>query len=856
MELFQSKFNWFQLRCCGDWLLMSASDKKDFQVTKLFALIAANSEGFNAEKNGNALVAAVNVINNLLELDQNLKKFVSKKDNVREFLEFFDLDFIRTQMSGEKTFQNDLEVYLFGYFISDSKNIINSPFLYLILTDPEVKELISKKVITPKNYNLWLLLAESKKIALPEKFMAPGNSNIVSYAQLLKFRNSVVYYYLFRAVLLGKGLVRKDDRCIIKNVNKINFKKFNKIEVSIIIPVYGAIELLNQCLISLHRSNLQNYEIICVDDCAPSNTPYDYDFYGNIVVVKNDGNQGFSNTCNNGVKHAKGECVLLLNSDTIVTNTAIENALAKLKSNSKIGLVGSKLINIDGSVQEAGGVIWSDTRVENFMRGKSSRIPYVEFDRVSGYVSGAALFSTKKIWDELGGFDQKFTPAYYEDTDICVRARSKGYKVYYCHDSEIIHAEGGTNGTDVTTGIKSYQEKNKNKFSLLWKKYIEKTFPSYGDVFGNIANGRKIVVFVDHYIPKQASDAGSKATIHLIDYFIEQDYFVIFWPDNLYPDDENRKILAKKGVMIVYGAEFINKFGSFIRSFESRIEKIILSRPHISIKYISQIKGELVNKTVYLGHDIHYERMNRENRILFNDHYLFFADNDSVKEARRQEVSLWNFCDKVAYFTKREAEIVNQITRTKKAIVIPLFKNRNISSFKEKPSKNRSGFLFVGGFDHQPNKDGLLWLLSGLDKHGNTLFSKLTIVGSKIPDDLKRILTIKGIVFYENVSNARLDEIYSKAAVVIAPLRYGSGFKGKVLEAIERNIPVVTTTIGYEGFDLPTSIRPCNNLNDFVDQMHLLDHNENERNKICEMQFEMLKKYFQVAKYTNIFGGK
>lgn len=835
---------------------MSDSDKKDFQVSKLIALIAAKSASFNAEKNENALDAAVNIINSLLKSDQNLKKFIYKKNNIKEFLEFFDLDFIRSQMAGEKTFQNDLEVYLFGYFISDAKNIISSPFVYLILTDPEVKELITKKVFAPTNYNLWLLLSESKKIALPEKFMARGNSNIVSYSQLLAYRNSVVYYYLFRAVMLGRGLVRKDDRCIIKNVNKITFQKFNKIEVSIIIPVYGAIELLNQCLISLHRSNLQNFEIICVDDCAPSNTPYDYDFYDNIIVVKNDGNQGFSNTCNNGVKHAKGEYVLLLNSDTIVTNGAIENAFAKLKSDPKIGLVGSKLINIDGSVQEAGGVIWSDTRVENFMRGKSSRIPYVEFDRVSGYVSGAALFSTKKTWDELGGFDQKFTPAYYEDTDICVRARSKGYKVYYCHDSEIIHAEGGTNGTDVSTGIKSYQEKNKNKFSLLWKKYIEKTFPPFGDVFGNMANGRKVVVFVDHYIPKQASDAGSKATIHLIDYFIEQNYFVIFWPDNLYPDDENRKILAKKGVMVVYGAEFINKFGSFIRSFESRIEKIILSRPHISIKYIPHIKGALVNKTVYLGHDIHYERMNRENRIRFNKDYIFFVDNDNVKETRKQEVNLWNFCGKVAYFTQREAEIVNRMIGRNKAVAIPLFKDRQADFEQVKRSKTRNGFLFVGGFDHQPNKHGLIWLVSGLDKHGKDLYKKITIVGSKIPDDFKRMLSSKGISFFENVTNERLDELYSMAAVVIAPLRYGSGFKGKVLEAIERNIPVVTTSIGYEGFDLQSSVLPCDDVTSFVKQMQLLDVSETDRKKTSRAQSEMLKGYFSIAKYSNIFEGK
>jgi GT2 family glycosyltransferase len=454
---------------------MSDRDKKDYQISKLFALILVKSKGYILSKNKNVVDEAVEIIHDLLKFDQILwKNYENTAKNIKEFIEFFDLDIIRSQMVSEKTFDNDLEVYLFGYFISDSKNIINSPLLYLILNNPEIKESISKKVFKPTNYSLWLLLTKSKKILLPAKLIASGNSNIVSYSQLLKYRNSIIYYYLFRIVMIGKGVVHKEDRCIIKNVNKITFQKFNKIDISIIIPVYGAIELLNQCLISIHRSSLQNYEIICVDDCAPSNTPYDYDFYENITVIKNKENQGFSNTCNNGVNQAKGECVLLLNSDTIVTNNSIENALAKLKSDPKIGIVGSKLVNIDGTLQEAGGVIWADTGVENFMRGKSIRIPYVDFDRVSGYVSGAALFSTKKIWDELGGFDKKFTPAYYEDTDICVTARSKGYKVFYCHDSEIIHAEGGTNGTDVKTGIKNYQEKNKNKFSLFWKEYIKK----------------------------------------------------------------------------------------------------------------------------------------------------------------------------------------------------------------------------------------------------------------------------------------------------------------------------------------------------------------------------------------------
>ena len=832
---------------------MAIEDKKNFQTSRLYYLISQKSIECDGIKDLEAIKLAASIIEQIISFEKIPKELINKKTEIEEFLKFFDLDLIQTQKNQYHRFVNEVEIYLYGYFFSDKDNILISPFIYLAFVNPQIKELISKKIISPTNYGLWSYLRELQNISLPERFIASGNSNIVEYRNLEKYKNSALYYNLFRSILLAKNIVDKEDRCIIRNYNKIQFKEYLELEISIIIPVYGSFELLNQCLKSIYRSGLKNYEIICVDDGHPSNTSYDYDIYENIIVVRNNENQGFSLTCNNGIKRAKSDYILLLNSDTLITDGAVESGLLKLKSNSNIALVGSKLLNIDGSLQEAGGVIWSDSRVENFMRSKPIKIPMVEFDRVAGYVSGASMFANKAIWNKLGGFDNKFTPAYYEDTDICVRARSKGYKVYYCHDSEIIHAEGGTNGTNIKSGIKSYQEKNKNKFSLLWKSYNKKAFPAFGDTLGCLANGQKIIVYVDHYIPKIASDAGSKATIHLLDYLIEQGFFVIFWPDNLYPDDENRLVLAKKGVMVIYGSEYINKFGLFIKPIEESIHKIILSRPHISVKYIPHLKGAFVSKTVYLGHDIHYERMKRQNKIKFEDDYIFFADDENIKETRKQEILLWKFCNKVVYFTQRETEIVNKITCDNKGVVIPLFKNINKFSNKNKNKNKRvNGYLFVGGFDHHPNRDGLIWLLNGLEKYQKELIEKLTVVGSRIPEDLKQVLRNKKVTHFENISDVRLDELYNETTVVVAPLRFGSGFKGKVLEAIERGIPVVTTSIGYEGLVLTPEITPFNEIKNFIDHLSQLISSEELRNKISDAQSKMLKNYFSIAKYENI----
>jgi GT2 family glycosyltransferase len=727
--------------------------------------------------------------------------------------------------------------------------------LYLIFSDPEVKKLINSKVIVPTNYGLWRLLTESKKIKLPPGFISPGSPDIVDYEQIINKKNTSLYYYLYRDVLLSRKVIGKDDRCFIKNTNKLVFTKYEQIDVSIVIPVYGALELVNQTLLSLYRADIKNCEIICVDDCAPTNSFYDYAMYENIVVVKNKQNMGFSNTCNNGVKHARGKYVLLLNSDTVVCKSAVELAIDKLKSDPKIGIVGSKLLNIDGTVQEAGGIIWSNSNVINFMRGKNNYTPYTEFDRFADYVSGAAFFFSKDFWVKLNGFDKQFSPAYYEDTEICVRAKSKGYKVVYCHDSEIIHAEGGTNGTDIRSGIKSFQEKNKNKFKLLWKNYISKNYAPEGETLLALANGRKIVFYIDHYIPKNGSDAGSKATIHLIDDLIARNYFVIFWPDNLFPDNINRKYLAKKGVLTFYGSEFLGKISIIIDSVESRIEKIFLSRPHISIKYLNQINKNLMSKTVYIGHDIHHERLILEDKLKIKGNLISYTDRLDIQVVRQQEHLLWRSCGEVAYFTKREASHVNKLIGNNCAYVIPLFKKAPVRDIQELTLK-KNGFLFVGGFDHHPNRDGLIWLIKGLKDEDEEFKKKITIVGSKIPQDIKNLLRNNKILFFENLSNRELDELYFSTKIVIAPLRFGSGLKGKIVEAIERKIPLIGTTIAYQGLEFTDSVRPVDEVKKFIEKMKFMINNDSACKEEQEAQYIMLNNYFLEASYDNFFKEK
>jgi GT2 family glycosyltransferase len=143
----------------------------------------------------------------------------------------------------------------------------------------------------------------------------------------------------------------------------------------------------------------------------------------------------------------------------------LSNLVDTIESDSAIGAAGSMLIYPDGRLQEAGGIIWIDGSGWNYGRGESTEDRRFKFAREVDYCSGASLLVRKEIFECLGGFDERYAPAYYEDADLCFGVRSLGFKVVYQPMSRVVHYEGITAGTDIESGYKQYQEINRSKFA-------------------------------------------------------------------------------------------------------------------------------------------------------------------------------------------------------------------------------------------------------------------------------------------------------------------------------------------------------------------------------------------------------
>lgn len=144
-----------------------------------------------------------------------------------------------------------------------------------------------------------------------------------------------------------------------------------------------------------------------------------------------------------------------------------------MKKNQNIGMTGAKLVYPNGCLQEAGGILWKDGSAWNYGHMKNPTDPEYCYVKEADYISGAAIMIRASLWNEIGGFDESFAPAYYEDTDLAFEVREKGYEVFLQPASVVVHFEGISNGTDTSAGLKNYQVVNQKKFYEKWKDVLE-----------------------------------------------------------------------------------------------------------------------------------------------------------------------------------------------------------------------------------------------------------------------------------------------------------------------------------------------------------------------------------------------
>jgi glycosyltransferase involved in cell wall biosynthesis len=282
--------------------------------------------------------------------------------------------------------------------------------------------------------------------------------------------------------------------------------------------------------------------------------------------------------------------------------------------------------------------------------------------------------------------------------------------------------------------------------------------------------------------------------------FLRHGYVVKFWPDNLHRNPVYTPALQQLGVEVVYGKEYEGRFDDWIRQYGDEIDVVLLSRPHVAVEYLDAVRKHSRARVLYYGHDIHYLRLDEQLKLQPRDALLGSERN----AAQRQEQHLWEHVDAVYYPSDDETKVVRAWLdgnapkvrcHTVPAYAYPLPLADPGANLVE-----RKGLIFVAGFGHLPNVDAAQWLVRDVMPlvWAERPDVRLDLVGSN-PSDAVMALRDGRVGVTGFVSDEELAERYGAARAVVAPMRFGGGVKGKVIEAMWYGVPCITTAAGVQG---------------------------------------------------------
>lgn len=589
-------------------------------------------------------------------------------------------------------------------------------------------------------------------------------------------------------------------------VETIAMPEYENPKVSLVIPLYAHAELTRACLHSIreHTAHVR-YEVILVDDAADEDTKRLLDGVTGARIIHNEQNLGYIRSVNRGAAAAKGRWLVICNNDTEVTRGWLVAMLACAESADDVGVVTPKFVYPDGTLNEAGAIVWRDGTGMNYGRGDVADHFQYEYRRETDYGSAAALMVSAGLWQEVGGFDKRYLPMYYEDADLCFEARERGLRVLYEPEAVVIHIEGATAGNDVASGHKRHQERNRSKFVEKWRHRLEsehlRDAPTNVRVAANRHRGPHVLV-VDHLVPMWDRDAGSLRMFKIVQALIGLGARVTFMPDNFTPMQPYTRALQRMGVEVLYGQVNVN---AELETIAPRLSMVILSRPHVASRWLDTVREYAPSVAVaYDTVDIHWLREARRNAIGTTPSGALNVSNGQARALgarayalRELELAMIRATDATLVVTDAEREQIERDVPKAKVLVVPMVHDVEPGV---PPPENRSGIIFVGGFQHLPNVDAAVHLVKDVmpavwRELGDV---RVTIVGSHPPPDVQALASPRVDVtgWVED-----LQPLLDGARLMVAPLRYGAGMKGKITQALSVGLPVVTTPIGAEGLE-------------------------------------------------------
>ncbi len=284
--------------------------------------------------------------------------------------------------------------------------------------------------------------------------------------------------YTLEIILVHEGIAWFDERgsaglrvSVRVEPSRIRAQEFPS--CSIIIPAFNRAVFTRACLLALERSvpaEQLPHEVIVVDNGSTDETPQLLSAWSrsraNARVASMGQNLGFARACNEGARLARGQYIVFLNNDTLPTPGWLQKMLRLAEGEAQVAIVGSKLLFPNGRIQHIGVVFDENKNPRHIYQGFPADIPPARISREYQAVTGACLLIRRDLYQAVGGMDESYQNS-YEETDLCLKVRARGYRVLVCGDSVVYHFES------MSEGRRTVDFRNNALFKARWEDSIE-----------------------------------------------------------------------------------------------------------------------------------------------------------------------------------------------------------------------------------------------------------------------------------------------------------------------------------------------------------------------------------------------
>ncbi|AQS89010.1 hypothetical protein NCH01_04690 [Neoasaia chiangmaiensis] len=574
----------------------------------------------------------------------------------------------------------------------------------------------------------------------------------------------------------------------------LDFRYEGRPDVSVILVAHDKIALTIQAIASLRQNYAGSIDLILVDSGSHDRTHQIDEWVLGVTLIRFDGNVGFLAGCNAALQRVKASAVLYLNNDVRLYPNAVSNSLKRLSSDKAIGAVGAKIVRTNMRLQEAGSIIWRDGATYGYRREDDPNIAEANFVRNVDYCSAAYLIVRTELLQQLDGFDEQYRPAYFEDTDLCLRIVEQGMRVVYDPSVMIEHLEFGSSGTARSQAM---IKANHRLFGLVHQDYLRPQQPAHvrnAVLAREQRSDRKRILFIEDRLPLRALGSGYVRSNDIIRTMSALGYLVTVYPvlpreveaADLYwdfPDDVE-----------VIDDRSLADFPSFIAERAGYYDLIWIGRTHNMTRLLPIMNEEgrhlPTNGAILDTEVIATPRAFERARVLHLSSGPLTFD-----ESLQKELDCAHYCQQIIAVTPSDAALVARVGYHNVAVLGHCLE----ASPSPRAFQERRDILVLGAIHDEgsPNHDGLMWLANDV----------LPFLDRLLPDGI--LVTVAGYVgsdvdmrVFSKYPRIRcigaqddLAKLYDRHRVFVAPTRFAGGVPYKVHEAASFGLPVATTSL-------------------------------------------------------------